>query len=281
MSAPSSTELVAIDTSNGQAMISIGAGLVIENDTLKSTGGVQIVDNLTSTSISAALSANQGRILNSTISLVSSIADNNTEQIEFLQSDMASKTNVTIANVHQDSINFTSNPQTQLDSKASQSALNSTNANVSANTSSISSLTTNKANKDLSNVTYPEPTANGVVQTGSGDRVIKSWIASDGQTWYREWAGGWKECGSVFSVGSINGGGTNSWLKTTPIKFTRILTALANTRIQASASGDGAVVSNIGEIVYAVNETTVKIYSRNTQSSGASGVYVEYYLCGY
>lgn len=35
MSAPSSTELVAVDTSNGQAMISIGEGLVIENDALK------------------------------------------------------------------------------------------------------------------------------------------------------------------------------------------------------------------------------------------------------
>lgn len=37
MSAPGSTELVAVDTSNGQAMISIGDGLVIENNTLKAT----------------------------------------------------------------------------------------------------------------------------------------------------------------------------------------------------------------------------------------------------
>ena len=191
MSAPSSTELVAIDTSNGQAMISIGAGLVIENDTLKSTGGVQIVDNLTSTSISAALSANQGRILNSTISSVSSIADNNTEQIEFLQSDMASKTNVTIANVHQDSINFTSNPQTQLDSKASQSALNSTNANVSANTSSISSLNTNKANVDLSNVTYPTFVASGSVRSSSG---YTTYMSNGTKIWYIIFPTGLKIC---------------------------------------------------------------------------------------
>lgn len=39
MTAPISTELVAVDTSNGQAMIAIGDGLVIENDTLKATGG--------------------------------------------------------------------------------------------------------------------------------------------------------------------------------------------------------------------------------------------------
>lgn len=41
ISAPSSTELVAVDTSNGQAMISIGDGLTIENDTLKLSGGQQ------------------------------------------------------------------------------------------------------------------------------------------------------------------------------------------------------------------------------------------------
>lgn len=39
MSAPSSTQLVSIDTSNSQAMISIGDGLVVENNTLKATGG--------------------------------------------------------------------------------------------------------------------------------------------------------------------------------------------------------------------------------------------------
>ena len=37
MSAPSTTKLVAVDTTNGQAMITIGEGLLIENDTLKST----------------------------------------------------------------------------------------------------------------------------------------------------------------------------------------------------------------------------------------------------
>lgn len=67
MSAPASTELVAVNTANGQAMLSIGDGLVIENDTLKATGGggssVEVIDNLTSTSTTAALSANQGRIL--------------------------------------------------------------------------------------------------------------------------------------------------------------------------------------------------------------------------
>lgn len=155
MSAPSSTELVAIDTSNGQAMISIGTGLVIENDTLKSTGGVQIIDNLTSTSTSAALSANQGRVLSNTISTVTSSVDSNTEQIEFLQADMADKTNVTINNVHQDYVNFSSDPQTQINLKASISQLTATNTNVEINTQNITTLNNTKANKDLSNIELP------------------------------------------------------------------------------------------------------------------------------
>lgn len=51
MSAPSSTELVAVDTSNGQAMISIGDGLTIENDTLKLSGGQQQQINIDNISI--------------------------------------------------------------------------------------------------------------------------------------------------------------------------------------------------------------------------------------
>ena len=241
--------------------------------------------------LSAETQSNIARSLKTPISTPTStkiIAVDNTNSQELLGMGTGleeSNGNVQVAQSLRNQVQSNSNQigtlATEVSNKANQSLLNTTNSQVSTNTSNIASLNTNKANVDLSNVTYPEPSANGVTQTGSGDRVIKSWIASDGQTWNRQWASGWKECGAVFSIGSIGGGSTVNSLKTTPIKFTRVLTALANTRIQASASGDGAVVSNIGEIVYAVNETTVKIYSRNTQSSGASGVYVEYYICGY
>lgn len=135
ISAPNETKIVAVDNTNSQEMIGIGAGLVIENNTLKSTGGTEIIDNLTSSSISAGLSANQGRILdnkitnltqnvsqntsnistiNGQISNLDSQISTNTEDIEFLQSDVAGKTNVTINNVHQDYVNFSSDPQTQI-----------------------------------------------------------------------------------------------------------------------------------------------------------------------
>lgn len=151
ISAPNETKLVAVDNTNSQEMIGIGTGLIIENNTLKSTGGTEIIDNLTSSSISAGLSANQGRVLdgkisqletlvgtkanqtsldltnqnvsqntinistiNGQISNLDSQISTNTEDIEFLQSDIAGKTNVTINNVHQDYVNFSSDPQTQI-----------------------------------------------------------------------------------------------------------------------------------------------------------------------
>lgn len=119
MAMPTATEIVAVDSTNSQAMLTIGDGLIVENDTLKAVGGggggsVEVVDNLSSTSTTSALSANQGRLLNEQLSSVTSTADSNTEQIEFLQSDVAGKTNVTINNVHQDYVNFSSDPQTQL-----------------------------------------------------------------------------------------------------------------------------------------------------------------------
>ena len=78
----------------------------------------------------------------------------------------------------------------------------------------------NKADKDLSNVTYPEiiydsieKKFDGVPHTGSADRVVMSYVSSDGLTWYRIWASGWKECGGIVEY---NRGGSTKF----PISFT-------------------------------------------------------------
>ena len=57
------------------------------------------------------------------------------------------------------------------------------------------------ASKDLSNVTYPQFIADGNVKSGASDRVIESYISSDGNSWYIKWASGRKECGGRFSTG--------------------------------------------------------------------------------
>ena len=95
---------------------------------------------------------------------------------------------------------FNSNPQEQLNSKASVSDLNTTNSN-------ISSLSENKANADLSNVTYPEivydpetELFDGLVHTGAGDRIVERKVFSDGKTWYERYESGWKRCGGVITT---------------------------------------------------------------------------------
>ena len=80
ISAPNETKIVAVDNTNSQEMIGIGTGLIIENNTLKSTGGTEIIDNLTSSSISAGLSANQGRVLDGKISSLETLVGTKANQ---------------------------------------------------------------------------------------------------------------------------------------------------------------------------------------------------------
>ena len=88
--------------------------------------GVELVDNLTSTDTKRGLTANQGKVLNDKVTTI----QNN---VTSLQSDNTTNKS-----------NFSS-LQAQLEAKASQSSLNTTNSNVTANTNSINSL----ANKGL------------------------------------------------------------------------------------------------------------------------------------
>lgn len=290
ISAPSETKIVAVDSTNSQEMLSVGTGLVIENHQLKSTGGTEIIDNLTSTSISAGLSANQGRVLdnkittlsqtvnskanqssldltnqnvtqntnnistiNGQISNLDSQTSTNTENIEFLQSDVAGKTNVTINNVHQDYINFSSDPQTQ-----------------------INNLNTNKANKDLSNVTYPTNTL-GNTTTGAGDRIIETYISSDGKTRYRKWASGWKECWLV----DYADGSASQITITLPLEF-------SNGNYYAIAHSNYPYELNTYWSVRVISRTSTTIgISRGYMKQGevfpsaSVGITVDIYCCGY
>ena len=65
----------------------------------------------------------------------------------------------------------------------------------------ITDVLNNKADKDLSNVSFPG-VIYGHAVTGSGDRVVKIYMSNDGKTWYREWRSGWKDCGLILTGGS-------------------------------------------------------------------------------
>ena len=88
-------------------------------------------------------------------------------------------------------------------------------------------MSNNKANKDLSNVTYPAISA-GSTTTGAGDRVIETYIRANDSTgnrsWYRKWASGWKECAIKTHNTNIPSNGSAEAIL--PIKFTDASTVI-------------------------------------------------------
>ena len=168
-----------------------------------------VINNLTSTSTTDGLSAMQGKVLNDMLNSLTQelvdtqndVADNMTD-ISALQGDnTTNKANIStlqgkVSTLESDNTTNKANISSLQTTKANQSALDTTNQNVA-------NLDANKADKDLSNVTYPTNTA-GSIKTGAGDRVVETYISSDGNTWYRKWASGWKECGGRVQGDSID-----------------------------------------------------------------------------
>jgi len=48
---------------------------------------------------------------------------------------------------------------------------------------------------------FNDPVSAGVTRTGQHDTVSEYYVSSDGNTWYRKWASGWKECGGKIAKG--------------------------------------------------------------------------------
>lgn len=131
---------------------------------------------------------------------------------------------------------------------------------------SITSLTNNSAKKDLSNVTYPANTE-GTTTSGSGDRVINTYISSDGLTWARIWASGWKECGSF-----VSGSG---WIAVTmPITFSNTNYIVLTTLAQHVDIAVWAGISN-------QNKTTSSFLMVKKYGGGDAAESFCYYACGY
>lgn len=131
--------------------------------------------------------------------------------LEKKTNDLEEETNV-LNDELEDSLKLpTSTPsQTQLvsvDTKNKQKMLNLGDDFIINN--DTVALSGGTAKSDLSNVTYPEivydtqtKLFDGETHTGAGDRVIKSYVSSDGLAWSRVWASGWKECGAEMNTQS-------------------------------------------------------------------------------
>ena len=180
---------------------------------------------------------------------------------------------VKVANSAVTGLDFDSDPQTQINEKATQNDLNTTNSQVDTNTRDITSLTNNKANNDLSNVTYPSITA-GSTTSGSGDRVVEQYLSSDGQTWYRKWASGWKECGFF-----VSGKKNTDIPVTTPITFSNTNYIIQMTNVWTSSGGHAGAWDPGGFS----NKTTNSFIAVFTtwNSNAPTNVQCQIYCCGY
>lgn len=110
------------------------------------------------------------------------------------------------------------------------------------------------AEKDFSNVTFPSLILGNSSHCVS-DRVIEQYLSSDGSTWYRKWASGWKECG-------MNAVAFDAWSIRTitfPISFNSVKTLNIQVSAQGSAYGDHFTTSN--GAIFNVTNNSVSLFS--------------------
>lgn len=127
---------------------------------------------------------------------------------------------------------------------------------------------------DLSNVTYPAITA-GSITTGSGDRVVETYISSVSSgvyKWYRKWASGWKECG-----GEITGtsGETTQSFGITFEQRPRIV--MSKISVADSRQAGTAYYDHL--FGYSLTTSSFKVY--RTGDAGGANYHTFYYACGY
>ncbi len=158
-------------------------------------------------------------------------------------------------------VHFSSDPQIQLDN------LN----NIKANKEDIPNVL-NKAESDLSNVTYPT-NIKGSTTTGAGDRVVETYIDADGIMWYRKWESGWKECGGTKPETT----GEATYEVDLPIEFSNtnykfIATVNVNTSTLAS-------VTILSKTINMVTTYQAKMSEAGNNVGSAHGF--DWYACGY
>lgn len=148
-------------------------------------------------------------------------------------------------------------------------------SNEQVNIDEIATEVNLKADKTLSNVSYPQNVA-GSTTMGSGDRVVETYISSDGNTWYRKWASGWKECGVGNIKITINGWATYNLPLTFSNSNYTLLTEWFN--------GDENIDSNFGGFKIAtknINSFRAKIIYAGSGAGTMDRGYGMFYACGY
>ena len=122
----------------------------------------------------------------------------------------------------------------------------------------VKNLGTNKADKDLNNVTYPTNTL-GSTTTGSGDRIIRRWCSSDGNSFSEEYKSGKKRYGGYHNPTTYSW--TNEFIQL-PSNFFNKIQSIQVTEHRGYASTDtwqGFVTS------FSTTSFSVLVYKDNNQ----------------
>lgn len=141
--------------------------------------------------------------------------------------------------------------------------------NIASDLNNVLSQINERADRRLSNVTnleiIPGYEVNGL------DFVVENYISSDGLTWYRKWASGWKECGLIFITNTQG-------VKQLPVTFTQRPTCIATAgRYDEEALwGPGG---NAG--VVTINLTSPYDSAYIWCGTSSSGICCRLYCCGY
>lgn len=140
---------------------------------------------------------------------------------------------------------------------------------------------TYKANTDLSNVTYPKAIANGITQRGAGDRVVESYISSDGKTWYKKWESGWKECGGIYTISNQIASSSEVTVEITlPLQFSSTDYKVSTTT-SWKASGGGHVLYYHERPKSTNSKITITALNVQAQAVPAASTAVEWECKGY
>ena len=123
---------------------------------------------------------------------------------------------------------------------------------------------------------FNEPVALNTTRTGQNDTVVEYYVSSDGNTWYRKWASGWKEFGKTI----LSNGYSMRVDFPSNITFSNANYTLELTALQPSAYSDGVVRS-----AYILERATTYFSFKENYASASSGGgasdYVVCYCCGF
>lgn len=115
------------------------------------------------------------------------------EKLNQLKTEFANRgTTININGVPETSINFVSEPQSQINDKANIDASNLTTDNIDNWQNKLNDL------PNLIDIQNAQSVPVNVYLSGQAT-VKQTYLSSDRKTWYRIWSDGWKECGGIIT----------------------------------------------------------------------------------